>query len=284
MGIKFIVETRKGKGLGHFYRALAVAQELKKRGYKVGFVGTESNSFPLNVEIADENQEWQLTVIDSITMSEEEIAALPAEKKVLFDDLGYRKPERTLVINVSGVRKWAMRSKTEFGGFDFVLYALPPENPSKNFKTVKKKAVISFGGEGNPRLVERVFWSLSSLDLTLFPFGTGKRLPYTLKPSEFLGALSVSHCAVLNGGTSLYSALHAGCYPFSIPQNPHQFTRALELHKLGFSVLTTPREVVKTFMNTDWGEIERRLQKAKGVFNGNSIKNVAEVVEEVYKR
>jgi UDP-2,4-diacetamido-2,4,6-trideoxy-beta-L-altropyranose hydrolase len=171
---KIVIKTdgNNSMGLGHVYRSLNLAKELKKRNIKVIFL-TESvilkNIIPKSFTIINikknnlqkilDSVDPKIIVIDKLKENSNELKILGKKSKIIAID--YRSKNKKMIkfgINML-YQKSGICGKNSFSGFNLTILSesITKKNPIKISKKVKKILVIQGGSDtrsNTPKIIE----------------------------------------------------------------------------------------------------------------------------------
>ena len=173
---KIIIKTDgdNNKGLGHVYRSLNLAKELKKNNIKVIFltksiilkkiipksftiknISNNKNDLQKNLDIIDP----KIIIIDKLKENSNELKILGKKSKIIaIDYTGKNKKMIKFGINML-YQKSGIQGKNSFSGFNLTILSesIRNKNPIKISKKVKKILVIQGGSDtrcNTPKIIE----------------------------------------------------------------------------------------------------------------------------------
>ena len=293
-------------GMGHIYRQINIAKELKKQGYEISFYIPEftpainlltQHQFiprPINRESSITkylDKSFDFFILDLQDTSESLVSSIKqfARKIVSFEDLGMGRNYVDLLIDcnlaLSESKNISSNTKALFGPDysvlhpDFSLYHKKP----RNFNTSINSLLITMGATDPQELtfpLTKLFLKKNNtIKLTILTgHNTTNRLKLNKLSAQFKSldiigpipniaqTLWEHEAVVCSGGITLHEAIAVGTPAFVINQVNHQQTKALFIERSGAAINLG---VGKEY---DIGKLEKAISLKKPELESMSLK------------
>lgn len=260
-------------GTGHYWRSKAIAKELVRREYKVSFV--EDDVIFNGPDVM---------VIDHIHSKRGVIGRAKASgmRVVLID--GHPDDVELVDASISAV----VNPAAQYSGIDYMAFSNTTEryNPRKKGKAV----FVSMGGFDANNLAELVLKALQDTGLYIVVTKSNnhpdfiKKFPNVVVFDEenYYNAMYECIIGIVNGGLTLFQALHYGLPCIAIPQYEHQ-SKNIDAVPSGCLIKSEPaehmiREKVRWLMKSEYRR-ESMSVFAQNKVDGEGVFRICDIIE-----
>jgi len=230
--ISFIISCGADAGMGHLYRSLTLARQLKEKGFESHFYVTDGScaSFVSDFPCSKISDEWPsdtfCAIIDGIKFPSDfiEFVKRKYERLIFIDDLGGRPISADLLVNpnlFAHTLDYSFQHGKSALGLDYAIIN-PQFSENSSLARNEPRALITYGGGITAKLSLQVAEQLSSMfdgpiDVALGNFLLKQDIPYAKnvylhRNANMVSLMSKATVYIGGLGTSYIEAMASGLY------------------------------------------------------------------------
>jgi len=262
-------------GTGHYWRSKVIAKELNKRGNKTSFIEDDIIINGPDVIVIDHIHSKR-DVIERARQSGMSVVLIDGHE----DDVGLVDTSVSAVVN----------PKAQYTGVDYMAFSKCPEWVRYNPQKKNKAVFVGMGGFDAHNIVAKILPVLAELKLPAIVAKSNNHPDFRTEfvdveifdEENYYDAMNECIIGIVNGGLTLFQALHYGLPCVAIPQYKHQSRNIDAVAACCLkSDISGLREKVKWLMASEYRR-ESLSVFAQNKVDGQGVDRICDLIDRIH--